>query len=159
MRYTKNKNPRHWSDQSKSSSDKGQADHKDPQKEYHTMATRILDFGRKYKGKTIDKCDEKYLRWLVSHEKVLAERNRWASRDAKFELERRAQAVAQAETIEKIEGNANWDEWEQSMNELEARHEKEMAVKIAEHLVSTPARVDLGLKGNLSSNGGLKLMR
>ena len=122
------------------------------------MANMIIDFG-KNKGKTIGECDEKYLKWLISHTKVLALRNRWACRDARFELARRSQAVAQVATIEKTEGCANWDEWEQALIEIEARHEKEIAVKIAEHLVSTPQRVDLGLKGNLSNNRGFQLMR
>jgi hypothetical protein len=122
------------------------------------MSNNILDFG-KNKGHQISECDTKYLKWLVSHEKVLALRNRWASRDAAFELARRAQAVTQQEVIEKIEGNANWDEWEQSLSEIADRHEKEMAVKIAEHLVSTPPRVNLGLKGNISSNQGFRLLR
>lgn len=124
----------------------------------------IIDFGKKYKGHYISECDEKYLKWLVSHEKVLAKRNRWASRDARFELQRRAQAATEAATAQKIEamtleGNTNWDEWEQSLRELEARHEREMAVKVAEHLVSTPPRGDLGLKGTLSSNKPFRLMR
>lgn len=131
------------------------------------MSNNILDFG-KNKGHQISECDTKYLKWLVSHEKVLAVRNRWAARDAGFELARRAQAVIEVAVIAKIEaatqqeaieGNANWDEWEQSLTELEARHEKEMAVKIAEHLVATPPRVDLGLKGHLGNNRGFQLMR
>jgi hypothetical protein len=109
------------------------------------MSNNILDFG-KNKGHQISECDTKYLKWLVSHEKVLAVRNRWASRDAAFELARRAQAAAQAAVVETLE-------------ELEARHEVEMAVKIAEHLVATPPRVDLGLKGHLSNNQGFRLMR
>lgn len=56
------------------------------------MANNILDFG-KNKGHQISECDTKYLKWLVSHEKVLAVRNRWSSRDAAFELERRARAA------------------------------------------------------------------
>jgi hypothetical protein len=114
----------------------------------------IIDFGKKYKGHQISECDEKHLKWLVSHEKVLALRNRWASRDAAFELERRELAVAPV-----AQGNDNWDEWAESLAELEARHEKEMAVKIAEHLVSTPPRVDLGLKGNLSSTKAFSILK
>jgi hypothetical protein len=60
----------------------------------------IIDFGKKYKGHQISECDTKYLQWLVSHAKVLALRNRWASRDAAFELQRRAQTAAEAsETV------------------------------------------------------------
>lgn len=51
---------------------------------------RTLDFG-KNSGKILQNCDEKYLKWLVSHEQVLAERNRWASRDAKFALAKQAE--------------------------------------------------------------------
>lgn len=128
------------------------------------MANMTIDFGKKYKGHQISECDEKYLKWLVSHEKVLAERNRWASRDARFELQRRAQAASEVATIAKIEaaaieGNANWHEWAESLIELEARHEREMAVKIAEHLVSTPPRIDLGLKGNLGGTKPFSILR
>jgi hypothetical protein len=65
------------------------------------MANMILDFG-KNKGLTIGECDEKYLKWLVSHTKVLAERNRWASRDARFELDRREWALEEAAAIARI---------------------------------------------------------
>jgi hypothetical protein len=105
----------------------------------------ILDFG-KNKGKQLQDCDEKYLRWLVSHERVLAKRNRWASRDAKFILERRAQVVATTT------GNTNWQEWHESLKKAE------VDLKIAKHLASTPAKVDLGLKGNLTSRA-FSLMR
>jgi Uncharacterized protein conserved in bacteria len=98
----------------------------------------ILDFG-KYKGKLLADCDEKYLRWLVTHEKVLAQRNRWAARDAKFILDRKETAVKLAE--------------------FEARKEAEMAVKIAQHIVSTPAKVDLAFKGNSNVSRAFSLMR
>jgi hypothetical protein len=61
----------------------------------------IIDFG-KNKGHQISECDTKYLKWLVSHEKVLALRNRWSSRDAAFELQRRAQAAAEAAMAVKV---------------------------------------------------------
>ncbi len=48
---------------------------------------KTLDFG-KNKGKTLATCEGSYIIWLSRHEKVLAERNRWASRDAKIILER-----------------------------------------------------------------------
>jgi hypothetical protein len=80
--------------------------------------TKILDFG-KNKGKTLAECDVKYLKWLASHEKVLAKRNRWAARDAKFLLERMAQVATQ----------------EVALKEYEARKEAEMAVKVAEQIV------------------------
>lgn len=59
----------------------------------------IIDFG-KNKGKELSECDKKYLKWLASHEKVLAERNRWTSRDAKIFLERKTQQVAVPEVKE-----------------------------------------------------------
>jgi len=78
----------------------------------------ILDFG-KNKGKTIAECESPYLKWLVSHEKVLAKRNRWASRDAKFILEARETAKASAAAIkaieEKHEGNHDWNDWHKSL--------------------------------------------
>jgi hypothetical protein len=98
------------------------------------MATaRILDFG-KNKGLTLNECDEKYLKWIVSHERVLALRNRWAARDARFILERRAQAVVATS------GNANWNEW-------------------SEALIVKPTSNDLGLKGNLTTARAFSLMR
>lgn len=66
------------------------------------MANMILDFG-KNSGKTISECNDGYLKWLVSHTKVLAERNRWASRDAAFELERREWAQEEAAAMQRIE--------------------------------------------------------
>ena len=57
-----------------------------------------LDFG-KNKGKAIKECETSYLKWLVAHEKQLKVSNRWASRDAKFELERREKATATQETV------------------------------------------------------------
>ena len=48
---------------------------------------KVLDFG-KNNGKVLAACEESYLIWLSRHEKVLAERNRWASKDAKIILER-----------------------------------------------------------------------
>jgi hypothetical protein len=99
------------------------------------VATRILDFG-KNKGKVLADCEEKYLRWLVSHEKVLAKRNRWASRDAKFILDRRAQVVVATS------GNANWNEWNTA-------------------LIGKPASNsnDLGLVGNLNTARAFSILR
>ncbi|SRR5436190_195680 len=98
----------------------------------------ILDFG-KNKGKQLQDCDEKYLRWLVTHEKVLAKRNRWASRHAKFILDRKETAVKLAE--------------------FEARKEAEMAVRIAQHIVVTPAKVDLAFKGNSNVSPSFSILR
>jgi hypothetical protein len=65
------------------------------------MSNNILDFG-KNKNKQISECDTKYLQWLVAHERVLALRNRWASRDAAFELQRRTQTAAEAAMAVKV---------------------------------------------------------
>jgi hypothetical protein len=102
----------------------------------------ILDFG-KYKGRILADCPPEYLQWLTTHEKVLAVRNRWAARDARFILERRAQVVAQ----------------EVALKEFEARKEAEMAVRIAQHIVSTPAKVDLAFKGNSNVSRAFSLLR
>jgi hypothetical protein len=96
--------------------------------------TKILDFG-KNKGKILAECDEKYLKWLASHEKVLAKRNRWAARDSKFLLERMAQVATVAE--------------------FEARKEAEMAVRIAEQLV----RANVGTRAAHSPSKVFCLMR
>lgn len=109
---------------------------------------RILDFG-KNKGKVLADCDSKYLKWLVSHEKVLAKRNRWASRDAKFILERRTHI----NTVVATNGHENWLEWSESLKRAE------MDATIANHLASTPVKVDLGLKGNLNGSRAFSLMR
>lgn len=53
---------------------------------------RIIDFG-KNKGKTLAECEVSYLKWLATHEQVLAKRNRWAARDARFLLLRQEQAA------------------------------------------------------------------
>ncbi len=99
----------------------------------------ILDFG-KNKGLAISECDEKYLKWLITHEKVLAERNRWASRKAKALLAKRAEAKAQAEAVAKFE----------------AEREARMAVKAAEQIV----RARQGsTSGSLNVNRGFSLMR
>lgn len=93
----------------------------------------ILDFG-KNKGKVLAECEDSYLKWLVSHEKVLAKRNRWASRDARFILERRAQVVVTTT------GNANWNEWHES-------------------LIAKPVSNDVGLRGSLNTSRAFSLMR
>ena len=101
---------------------------------------RIIDFGKKYKGKILADCDEKYLKWLVSHEKVLAKRNRWASRDAKFILERRAQAVVTSSVV--TSGNADWQAWHEALQ-----------------IVAKPISNDLGMMGNLNGSRAFSLMR
>lgn len=100
---------------------------------------RILDFG-KNKGKVLAECETTYLKWLVSHERVVAMRNRWACRDARFIIERREEAKAQAEAVAKFE------------SEREAR----MAVKAAQQIV----RANQGsTQGSLNVNRGFQLMR
>lgn len=95
---------------------------------------RTLDFG-KNKGKILAECEVSYLKWLTTHEMVLAKRNRWAARDARFLLERMAQVAAVAE--------------------FEARKEAEMAVRIAEQLV----RSSQGIRGDLNTSRAFSLMR
>lgn len=99
----------------------------------------IIDFGKANKGKEISECDSKYLQWLVSHERVLAKRNRWASRDAKIELERRAQAEA-VKAAPKV--NENWQDWHQSLK-----------------IVAKPVSNDVGMRGNLNTSRAFSLMR
>lgn len=99
--------------------------------------TRILDFG-KNKGKILADCEESYLKWLVSHEKVLALRNRWAARDAKYILERREQAV-------KLAAYA-------------AEREARLAVIAAEQIVRASAKTDLGLTGHLNTSRAFRLL-
>ena len=98
---------------------------------------KILDFG-KNKGRVLADCDSKYLSWLVSHEKVLAKRNRWASRDAKYILDRRAQVTTPSES----KGNANWNEWHASLQ-----------------IVAKPVSNDVGLRGHLNTSKAFSLMR
>jgi hypothetical protein len=106
------------------------------------MSTRTIETGI-HTGKTLAQCPSSSILWASRHEKNFSDSHAWVARDAKKLLEAAAQAFAQVETLA----------------ELEARHEKEMAVKIAEHLVATPPRVDLGLKGHLSNNRSFQLMR
>jgi hypothetical protein len=93
---------------------------------------RTLDFG-KNKGKILAECAVSYLKWLATHEQVLAKRNRWAARDAKFLLERMAQVATIAE--------------------FEARKEAEMAVRIAEQLV----RANVGTRAAYSPSRGQRI--
>jgi hypothetical protein len=95
---------------------------------------RTLDFG-KNKGKILAECEVSYLKWLATHEQVLAKRNRWAARDAKFLLERMALVATVAEH--------------------EARKEAEMAVRIAEQLV----RANVGTRAAHSPSKVFSLMR
>jgi hypothetical protein len=111
-----------------------------------------LDFG-KNKGRTLADCETAYLKWLVTHEKVLAERNRWAARDAKFILDRLAQVAAPTVATTSTKGNENWQEWHESLKRAEIDR------KIAKHLSSTPTKVDIGLKGNLNVSRAFSLMR
>jgi hypothetical protein len=96
---------------------------------------KTLDFG-KNKGKILADCEEKYLLWLTQHEKVLALRNRWAARDAKFILDRRAQAVVPTT------GNEDWQEWHEALQ-----------------IVAKPVSNDLGMRGNLNGSRAFSLMR
>jgi len=53
----------------------------------------------------------------------------------------------------KNKGNSNWQEWYESLKKAE------MDVKIVNHLSSTPAKVDLGLKGNLNTFRAFLLLK
>lgn len=96
---------------------------------------KILDFG-KNKGQILAECPVSYLKWLATHEQVLAKRNRWAARDARFLLDRMAQAAA--------------------LEAHEARREAKLAVKIAEQLVRANQRT---YSGNLNTSRAFSLMR
>jgi|SRR5437588_11196562 len=61
---------------------------------------KVLDFG-KHSGKVLADCEASYIRWLARHERVLAERNRWASRDARFILERKKAVEITVEALAK----------------------------------------------------------
>ncbi|HEX3642698.1 MAG TPA: hypothetical protein VHV10_15540 [Ktedonobacteraceae bacterium] len=73
---------------------------------------KIIDFG-KNKGLILADCGEKYLKWLVSHEKVLALRNRWASRDARFILEKKEAKTKMAHSNDILELLEQYGELEQ----------------------------------------------
>jgi hypothetical protein len=115
-----------------------------------TATARIIDFG-KNKGLILNDCDEKYLKWLVSHEKVLAVRNRWACRDARFILERRAkEAAAQQVAAEKLERIAEL---------AKTSFLAQMDLSMANFIVTKKLDSDLSNKGNLYSNHGFSLLR
>jgi hypothetical protein len=69
-------------------------------------AMRIIESG-KNKGKTIAQCETSYLKWIATHEKVLAVRNRWMARDARFELARREESAKQAEIAARVDEQIN----------------------------------------------------
>jgi len=111
---------------------------------------RTLDFG-KNSGKCLQNCDESYLKWLVSHEKVLATRNQWASRDAKYILrriegDRAARAIA-ASKLERMQELAKTD------------FLAKMDLEMTQFIVTQKTSTDLSTKGNLYSNRGFQLMR
>lgn len=56
----------------------------------------------KCKGMSIGDCDEKYLKWLAARPMKLAERNRWMSRDAVIELDRREWAQEEKAALARI---------------------------------------------------------
>jgi hypothetical protein len=113
---------------------------KNVKREDKTMT--LLTFG-KHKNEMLEMTPDTYIKWLAAHRNVLSVEHRYISDIAKAILERRAEAKAQAEAVERFE------------SEREAR----LAVKAAEQIVSTPVKVDLGLKGNLNTSRGFQLMR
>jgi hypothetical protein len=139
------------------------------------MSNNILDFG-KNKNKQISECDTKYLQWLVSHVKVLALRNRWSSRDAGFELQRRAQAAAEAamavraaeeiveapkQTYRIVSAPGPKRGRFDLLSEIEAKRENRFAMlgEINEIKARSKRSADLGLKGLLSSNKAFSILR
>lgn len=135
---------------------------------------RVLDFG-KNSGKVLADCEESYLKWLVNHEKVLAERNRWASRDAKFILERRTQVVVKPvkpiwsdnracwidsstkKPVTTLGGVPYWNEQDGFIEHPEGKLWNEWMEEWVEPV--PPKKLDLGLKGNLYSNKGFSILR
>jgi hypothetical protein len=106
-----------------------------------------LTFG-KHKNEMLESTPESYLKWLATHKAVLSVEHRAVSDAAKFILDQRAQVAVTTTT-----GNANWQEWHESLKKAE------IDLKIAKHLNSTPAKVDIGLKGNLNVSRAFQLMR
>lgn len=102
----------------------------------------LLTFG-KHKNEMLEMTPDTYIKWLATHKNVLSPEHRYISDIAKAILEYRDQVAAQAEAVEKFE----------------AEREARLAVKAAEQIVSTPVKVDLGLKGNLNISRGFSLMR
>jgi hypothetical protein len=98
---------------------------------------RVLNFG-KHKNEYLSKVPESYLRWLVSHKKVLAVRNRHYAVLAEKMLVARQQVA----TTVVAKGNTNWHEWQQSLR-----------------VVAKPVSNDLGLVGNLNGSRAFSLMR
>jgi len=97
---------------------------------------KVLDFG-KNKGLILADCDEKYLKWLVSHEKVLAERNRWASRDAKILLEKIVEPSIYAqillERINNTQKNIMFAQYEYKRKEFQAQLENSLSFMKSEY--------------------------
>lgn len=105
------------------------------------MAT-LLTFG-KHKNEMLETTPDTYIKWLAAHRNVLSVEHRYISDIAKAILERRAEAQSHAEAVERFE----------------AQREARLAVKAAEQIISHPAKVDLGLKGNLNTSRAFTLMR
>lgn len=95
---------------------------------------KVLDFG-KHKGTLLATCPESYLKWLVSHEKVLAFRNRWACALAKQLLEKK-EAIMSDITYEEYKEQellCLWTDWPGAeLEELEKQYPKYAARAKAE---------------------------
>ena len=102
----------------------------------------LLTFG-KHKNEMLEMTPDSYIKWLAAHRNVLSVEHRYISDVAKEILDAREQAKAQAEAVERFE------------SEREAR----LAVKATEQIVSTPVKVDLGLKGNLNTSRAFSIWR
>jgi hypothetical protein len=122
---------------------------------------RILDFG-KNKGKILADCETAYLKWLANHEMVLAKRNRWAARDAKFILARMAEGkvwepiisewvtlpteeTADVHNVEKYLGNWYGIKRQAKNRELAQMRNEEREIRRRREAE------DLGTRGNLYS--------
>jgi hypothetical protein len=105
-------------------------------------AMTLLTFG-KHKNEMLEMTPDTYIKWLAAHKNVLSVEHRHISDIAKAILANREQVAAHAEAVERFE------------SEREAR----LAVKAAQQIISTPVKVDLGLKGNLNTSRGFQLMR
>jgi hypothetical protein len=121
----------------------------------------------KYKGKTLAQCPTSYILWASRHEKNFSDDHKWVARDAKKLLEAAAPVVAQVAVAEapkqtyRIISFGHKKERRDLLSEIEAKRESKFALlgEINEIKARSKRSADLGLKGNLSSNQGFRLMR
>jgi hypothetical protein len=88
---------------------------------------KTLDFG-KHEGEKLAECPVSYLKWLASHNLVLAVRNRWASRLARKLLEEKEEVMSKEYDISYEEYKDQellvlWTDWDgPTLEELEAEY-------------------------------------